>query len=61
MECVDNLIIDTARCKKPCSGLIVTSFSKTVENGKLDKLLNVLEDYKSYKTVTPFPPGKSGK
>ena len=28
LECVNNIIVDTSECLKPCSGLIVSSFSK---------------------------------
>ena len=61
MACVNNISIDTSTCLKPCSGLIVTSFSKMKENEKLDKMLNVLENYHSYKMITMFPDGKTGE
>ena len=61
MNCIDNIKVDTSDCLKPCSGLIVTSFTKTQENRNMDNWLTVLDDYKVYKKVTTFPSGQMGK
>ena len=62
MDCINNISsVDTSGCIKPCSGLIVTSFIKTQEDRKIDNWLTVLEDYKAYKKITPFPIDEQGK
>ena len=63
MDCIINNIssVDTSGCMKPCSGLIVTSFIKTQKDRKIDNWMNVLEDYKAYKKITPFPIDEQGK
>ena len=62
MDCINNIrSVDTSECIKPCSGLIVTSFIKTQEDRKIDNWLTVLEDYKAYKKITPFPIDEQGK
>ena len=58
MDCVHNITVDTTDCLKPCSGLIVTSFTKTRENRNFDNWLTVLDDYRFYKKVTTFPAEK---
>ena len=55
MNCIDNIKVDISGCRKPCSGLIVTSFTKTQENRNMDRWLTVLDDYKVYKKETPIP------
>ena len=62
MDCINNISsVDTSGCLKPCSGLIVTSFTKTQEGRIMDNWLNVLEDYYIFKKVTPFPAEILGK
>ena len=62
MDCINNISnVNTSECIKPCSGLIVTSFIKTQEDRKIDNWLTVLEDYKAYKKITPFPIDEQGK
>ena len=62
MDCINNISsVDTSECIKPCTGLIVTSFIKTQEDRKIDNWLTVLEDYKAYKKITPFPIDEQGK
>ena len=57
MECVKIEInnVDTSSCLKPCSGLIVTSFSKTDKNNDLENLFPVFTDYNNFKRITPIP------
>ena len=45
--------VDTSNCLKPCSGLIVTSFSKSEKNKDLDALFSTSGFYDKYKKVTP--------
>ena len=61
MECVNNIFVDTSNCLNPCSGLIVTTFSQTKEDRKLEELFPVYEDYNKYKTLTTYPYGLLGK
>ena len=36
LKCVENVKVDDSNCLPPCTGLIVTSFSKTQQNVDLD-------------------------
>ena len=60
MECVEKIKLDTSMCLLPCSGLMVTGFSKS-EQKSLENLSPILGDYNNYKSITPYPPGKKGK
>ena len=60
LDCVNNISIDNSSCIKPCSGLIVTSFSKSQENEKLENLFPIIGDYNKYKKITPYPAGLTG-
>ena len=53
--------IDSSSCLKPCSGLIVTSFSKTAVTKGSKNLDPILNDYNKYKTITDYPRGQNGK
>ena len=69
MGCVNNVKVDTSVCLKPCSGLIVTSLSKSGHHGhekkekfeKFESLFPSFEEYNIYKTITLYPFGSSGK
>ena len=61
MVCVNNIIVDTSNCLNPCSGLIVTTFTHTKEDRKLEELFPVFEDYNKYKIMTSYPYGLQGK
>ena len=50
-----NLKIDTSSCLKPCSGLIVTSFSKSKLENDLETLFPIIREYNFYKRVTRYP------
>ena len=61
LDCVDKISVDTSSCMKPCSGLIVTSFSKSVEYKKLDILYpKIWRQYNNFKTISTYPPGLTG-
>ena len=60
MECVNNIKVDTSRCLKPCSGLIVTSFTKFYRDKNIENLIPIVEDYDKYKIFSSTPPGLSG-
>ena len=54
MKCVNNIKVDTSKCIRSCSGLIVTSIVKSEENeGKFDTFYN--SDYENYKKKTQNP------
>ena len=61
MECVNNIFVDTSNCLNPCSGLIVTTFTQSKEDRKLEELFPVFEDYNKYKIITSNPFGLLGK
>ena len=48
MECVESVVIDHFSCLKPCSGLIVSSLSKTELKQNVEDLLYFAEDYNTY-------------
>ena len=55
MECAEGVVIDNFSCLKPCSGLIVSSLSKTELKQNVEDLLYFAEDYNTYKIITPSP------
>ena len=59
LECVNKVNDETSSCLKPCSGLLVNSFSK-VDWG-MKKLTLILENYNNYKKITGYPSGENGK
>ena len=61
LECVKKVNVDTSTCLKPCSGLIVTSFSKKSVTKSVEKLFPILKDYNKFKIITEYPPGETGK
>ena len=62
LECVDGISLNDVSCLKPCSGLIVSSLSKTELKQNVEELLYFAEDYNTYKTITPSPYfGSNGK
>ena len=63
LECVNKVNAETSSCLKPCSGLLVTSFSKVnwgLTKG-MKKLKPILENYNNYKKITGYPSGENGK
>ena len=62
LDCVNKITVETSRCLKPCSGLLVSSFLKAdVSEGDMDNLLPILDHYDNYKKITDYPSGESGK
>ena len=61
MECVESVVIDHFSCLKPCSGLIVTSFSKNNFKKKLEDIQTISKAYNDYKKITEYPSGYAGK
>ena len=62
LECVNRIRLNDADCLKPCSGLIVSSLSKTELKQNVEDLLYFAEDYNTYKIITPSPfYGSNGK
>ena len=55
LECVDGISLNDVSCLKPCSGLIVSSLSKTELKPNFDDLLYFTEDYNTYKILTTSP------
>jgi len=60
IECVSMINVNSSHCQKPCSGLIVTSFSFE-KNNEIDDLLSFLKPYNHYKKITQQPTGYKGK
>ena len=54
MECVESVVIDKFSCLKPCSGLILTSFSKNKFNKDLEDTQTISKDYNDYKKITEY-------
>ena len=50
-----NIKPNTSTCRKPCSGLIVTSFSKSEQRQDMGNLFSLLEAYDKYKKITESP------
>ena len=50
----------TSTCLKPCSGLIVTGFTKSKMNEGLENILPMKEAYNDYKKVTQAPSAFKG-
>ena len=60
LKCINNVTVNTSSCLKPCSGLIVTSFSKSAQNTNLADMSLILKDYDTFKKPTAFPSGLNG-
>ena len=60
LKCISNATVNTSSCLKPCSGLIVTSFSKSAQNTNLADMYTTFQDYDRYKNLTAFPSGLNG-
>ena len=63
IDCVKSVKVDTKNCLKPCSGLIVTSFSENKVKKNVENLFPSLEDYNNYKKISKYPseyPGNYG-
>ena len=60
LKCVTHVKVDTSICMKPCSGMLITSFTKTEHNKNLEDVLPSLDQYNTYKKVTQYPSGFDG-
>ena len=63
LKCVKSVKVENYNCQKSCSGLFVTSFSKSEQKRTLvDQvdLLPLFASYKKYKKITTSPPGYKG-
>ena len=61
MECVKKIDSDNSNCLPPCSGLVITGFTKTDPSRNINDLIPIIEDYDSYKKTTTYPSGETGK
>ena len=61
LECVNRINVDTSSCVKPCTGLMVTSFSKSGQTKDLEDIFPISKHYDKYKIITQNPSGQSGK
>ena len=61
LKCVNETAVDTRICLKPCSGLIISTFSKYAKNKNWDQLENLFKDYDKYKKHTSVPSDSKGK
>ena len=61
LDCVDKISVDTSSCMKPCSGLIVTSFSKSEISKNVELYYpKIWRQYNNFKTISSYPPGLIG-
>ena len=61
LDCVKKIGFEFANCLPPCSGLVVSSFSKTETNKKLgDLIYNEIISYDKFTRWTEFPEGLKG-
>ena len=60
---MDNTNVDVSNCLKSCSGLIITTFSKSELIRDLEGTSILHEDYGKFKKQTPYPlvTGEIGK
>ena len=61
LDCVDKISVDTSSCMKPCSGLIVTSFTKSEKSKNVELYYpKIWRQYNNFKTISSYPPGLIG-
>ena len=62
LECLNKTRVDTSRCLKPCSGLIITTLAKSEHKSNwLDFFpTTIVNHYSKYKRETGYPSGKEG-
>ena len=61
LNCAKNIKFEFENCLPPCSGLVVSSFSKTDANKNLDDLIyNEIISYEKFTRWTEFPEGLKG-
>ena len=61
--CVKNININDSHCLPACEGVLVTSYTKTLNtHEKLDDVIgNIVEEYDIYKGKVEYPSGLKGK
>ena len=55
-----NIDVEKSNCLPPCSGLIVTGYSKSEQKKDLSKIFPVFDAYNQYKIETEHPSGYDG-
>ena len=61
LDCAKKIGFEFANCLPPCSGLVVSSFSKTETNKKLgDLIYNEIISYEKFTRWIEFPEGLKG-
>ena len=62
LECMNKTRVDTSRCLKPCSGLIITTLAKSEQKSNwMDFFpITTVYDYSKYKRETGYPSGQEG-
>ena len=60
LECVKKVEVNDSNCLKPCSGLVVTSFTRSDPPSNLDILFPISGQYNKYKKITEHPVGYNG-
>ena len=60
-ECVSKIESDDSFCLKPCSGLIVTSFTRLDANNAVQDVAAIYKTYNKYKKVTQYPSRYKGR
>ena len=60
-KCAANVKVDTLKCLKPCSGLIITTLSKSEQKKNWMDLFPISEQYDKYKIKTDYPNGMEGE
>ena len=62
LECINKTRVDTSRCLKPCSGLIITTLAKSEQKSNWMYFFPVttVNDYSTYKRKTGYPNGEKG-
>ena len=61
LECMKSININPIECLHPCSGLILSSFTKSVESKDLESLISrKITTYRNYTKWFEFPSGIKG-
>ena len=60
LECIKQVEVDHSNCIKPCSGLVVTSFSKSAIEENIEHLYPISSAHENYKKITESPSGFKG-
>ena len=60
-DCIENIKIEDSQCLPACEGVLVTSFTRTVNSKNPEDVMgNLLEEYDHYKGEFEFPAGLKG-